>query len=59
MRRTGAAAAERAGVIASRNGSASEAPSPRSTVRRGNDFLVMIMVPLSSAEKNPCAGAAP
>jgi hypothetical protein len=47
MRRTGAAAvraiADRAGTIASSNGSAKVAPSPRRKVRRGNDILVMIM----------------
>src|SRR6185295_409516 len=42
-KRSGATVAARAlsaGTIDSRNGSASVAPSPRSTVRRGSDFLV-------------------
>src|SRR6266404_5759947 len=35
------ASAEKAGVMASSTGSASEAPAPRRNVRRGMDFLVI------------------
>ena len=37
-----------AGTIASSNGSATAAPMPRSTVRREMDFLVTIMIAISS-----------
>ena len=37
-----------AGTIPSSNGNASDAPSPRSTVRRESTFLVMIMIQTSA-----------
>ena len=52
-RRTGLAAArvmaETAGTMASSNGSATVAPTPRRNVRRGSDIFVMIMPGLSSS----------
>jgi hypothetical protein len=51
-RRTGLAAvlaqAVAAGIIASNNGSASVAPTPRRNVRRGINFFVMIMTTSSN-----------
>ena len=48
---------ENAGSIASRNGSASVAPSPRRTVRRGNDFVRnAISVSFSSASVRDLRG---
>src|SRR5262245_66568324 len=46
---------ERAGTIASRNGSATVAPRPRSTVRRGNCLPVMnaILVSLEANQRPP------
>ena len=43
-------AAESAGTIESSRGNAREAPTPRRNVLRGNDFPIMIMIPLSSSE---------
>ena len=48
-RRTGFGAAAKAGTIPSSSGSASVAPRPRSIVRRGKDFPVMIIVSTSSS----------
>ena len=51
-RRTGLAAgrasADTPGAIASRNGSATVAPTPRRTVRRDKGFAVMMLMPLMS-----------
>ena len=48
-------AVDTAGAIASRNGSASVAPMPLRTVRRGNDLSIKVMSAVSSPA--PCYGA--
>ena len=44
-----------AGIMESNSGRAKVVPRPRRNVRRGRDFLVMIMVPESSSSEMGCS----